>query len=79
MSLQGDRQLLDTELNDVEHHNLVWGYPYPLPESMGVAGMVCFYNEKVDMVIDGVPQERPPPSAENRYCRTLASSRSISR
>ena len=26
---------------------------------MGVAGMVCFYNEKVDMVIDGVPQERP--------------------
>ena len=47
---------------------------------MGVAGMVCFYNEKVDMVIDGVPRSgHAPPSAENRYCRTLASSRSISR
>ncbi len=46
-------------VNGVEHPNVVWSYPYPLPESMGVAGMVCFYNEKVDMEIDGVPQERP--------------------
>jgi len=40
------------------HDDLAWGYPTPLPESEGVAGMVCFYNEKVDLEIDGVRLER---------------------
>jgi uncharacterized protein (DUF427 family) len=39
--------------------NIVWGYPTPLPESNGIGGYVSFYNEKVDIVIDGEPQERP--------------------
>ena len=29
------------------------------PRAHKVAGLACFYNEKVDLVIDGVPQERP--------------------
>ena len=41
------------------HENLAWGYRTPLPESAGVAGLVCFYNEKVDIELDGVLQERP--------------------
>ena len=41
------------------HEGLVWGYPTPLPESQKVAGLVCFYNEKVDIEIAGVRQERP--------------------
>ena len=40
------------------HDDLAWGYPTPLPESEGIAGMVCFYNEKVDLEIDGVRLER---------------------
>jgi uncharacterized protein (DUF427 family) len=39
--------------------DLVWWYPTPLEESQRIAGLVCFYNEKVDLVIDGVRQERP--------------------
>lgn len=39
--------------------DIVWGYDTPIPETPKIAGLVCFYNEKVDMVIDGVPQERP--------------------
>jgi uncharacterized protein (DUF427 family) len=39
--------------------DLVWSYPTPLPESEPVAGLVCFYNEKVDLRVDGQLQERP--------------------
>ena len=44
--------------NAAEHVDLVWGYDYPLPESALVKGMLCFYNEKVDLEIDGEPVER---------------------
>jgi len=35
------------------------GYRTPLPESAGIAGLVSFYNEKVDIVVDGVREDRP--------------------
>lgn len=41
------------------HRDVVWSYPEPVPECRRIAGLVCFFNEKVDMVIDGVPQPRP--------------------
>ncbi len=41
------------------HEDLAWSYPTPLPESLGVAGLVCFYNEKVDLEVDGVMLDRP--------------------
>lgn len=41
------------------HDDLAWGYRTPLPESEAIAGHVCFYNEKVDLEIDGVLVDRP--------------------
>ena len=41
------------------HRDLAWSYPEPVVECPRIAGLVCFFNEKVDMVIDGVPQPRP--------------------
>jgi uncharacterized protein (DUF427 family) len=41
------------------HEDIVWIYRTPLPESQKIAGLACFYNEKVDLFIDGEPQERP--------------------
>jgi uncharacterized protein (DUF427 family) len=41
------------------HENLAWSYPTPLPESQKVAGLIAFYNEKVDLFVDGELQERP--------------------
>jgi uncharacterized protein (DUF427 family) len=41
------------------HSDLAWSYPTPLPESERIAGLVGFYNEKVDIFVDGVLQERP--------------------
>jgi uncharacterized protein (DUF427 family) len=42
-----------------DHEDIVWIYRTPLPESQKVAGLVCFYNEKVDLYVDGELQERP--------------------
>lgn len=39
--------------------DLAWSYPTPIPESQKVAGLICFYNEKVDIVVDGDALERP--------------------
>jgi len=41
------------------HPDLVWIYRSPLPESQKVAGLACFYNEKVDIYLDGELQDRP--------------------
>jgi uncharacterized protein (DUF427 family) len=39
--------------------DLVWTYRTPLPESQKIAGLACFYNEKVDLYLDGQLQDRP--------------------
>jgi uncharacterized protein (DUF427 family) len=41
------------------HADLAWSYPTPLPESTRVAGLVAFLDEKVDVYVDDVRQERP--------------------
>jgi uncharacterized protein (DUF427 family) len=41
------------------HADIVWIYRTPLPESQKVAGLACFYDEKVDVYLDGELQPRP--------------------
>jgi uncharacterized protein (DUF427 family) len=41
------------------HEDVVWIYRAPLPESQKIAGLAAFYDEKVDVFVDGVPQRRP--------------------
>ena len=42
-----------------ELQDVVWSYPSPIPEAPKIENLLAFYNEKVDLVIDGVLQERP--------------------
>lgn len=39
--------------------DLVWYYTEPLAEAVGIQGLLCFYNEKVDIELDGEAQEQP--------------------
>jgi len=41
------------------HKDVVWIYRSPLPESQKIAGLAAFYNERVDLYLDGVKQPRP--------------------
>jgi uncharacterized protein (DUF427 family) len=46
-------------IDGTEHADFAWCYEYPLPESIRIAGMICFYNERVDITVDGFAQTRP--------------------
>lgn len=41
------------------HEDLAWTYEFPTRQLSPIAGLVAFYNEKVDVVLDGVTLERP--------------------
>jgi uncharacterized protein (DUF427 family) len=56
---KGTARYWDVTVNGHTHDNLVWGYDSPLPESQKIAGMVAFYNEKVDIYVDDELQQRP--------------------
>lgn len=47
------------QLGDDVHPDLAWTYEYPLPAVTAIAGLVAFYNEKLDIAVDGVPLARP--------------------
>lgn len=46
-------------VGEAVHQDLAWSYHYPLPAVGAIAGLVAFYNEKVDITVDGVPLARP--------------------
>jgi len=56
---KGDAEYYDVVVDGQVHKNLIWYYRLPTQESAQVAGMVCFYNEKVDIWLDGEKLERP--------------------
>jgi uncharacterized protein (DUF427 family) len=41
------------------HPDIAWVYDYPTRELLPIAGLVAFYNEKLDFFLDGVQLERP--------------------
>jgi uncharacterized protein (DUF427 family) len=49
-SVQAGEELLE---------NVAWTYPTPRHDAAGVRDAVCFFNEAVDLDIDGERQERP--------------------
>ena len=56
---KGTAQYWNVEMGGETHPDIVWGYRTPVEESMRVAGLVSFYNEMVDIFLDGVLQDRP--------------------
>jgi uncharacterized protein (DUF427 family) len=36
-----------------------WSYDFPTRQLQPIAGLVCFYNESVDLVVDGIALDRP--------------------
>lgn len=42
-----------------EHPDIAWSYPAPFRESAPIAGLVAFYDERVDLTVDDVVRPRP--------------------
>lgn len=41
------------------HEDLAWAYDFPTRQLLPIAGLVAFYNEKVDISVDGTRVDRP--------------------
>ena len=41
------------------HADLAWAYDFPTRQLQPIAGMIAFYNEKVDIYLDGDLLQRP--------------------
>jgi uncharacterized protein (DUF427 family) len=54
------------------HTDLVWYYADPLPEAGRIKGLVCFFNEKVDLELDGELQECPETPWSHHTPKQLA-------
>ena len=46
-------------ISDALHEDVAWCYDFPTRQLLPIAGLVAFYDEKVDTFLDGVRQERP--------------------
>ncbi|KAH7060935.1 hypothetical protein B0J12DRAFT_594018 [Macrophomina phaseolina] len=55
---KGKANYFHLTVNGKEYRDVVWCYPHPTAESSQVAGYLCFYNEKVDVWVDGVMEKK---------------------
>jgi uncharacterized protein (DUF427 family) len=46
-------------VGETVHPDLAWAYDFPTGPLLPIAGLIAFYNEKVDIFLDGQPRERP--------------------
>jgi uncharacterized protein (DUF427 family) len=56
---KGTANYYSVNIDGNRHENIIWWYQHPVHESARIAGYVSFYDEKVDVYVDGELQERP--------------------
>jgi uncharacterized protein (DUF427 family) len=47
------------QLGDTSYHDIAWAYDFPTRQLLPIAGLIAFYDEKVDTVLDGRLRDRP--------------------
>lgn len=55
--------------SDAVPPNIVWSYPDPLPSVAVIKDLVCFFNEVVDIEVDGVAQDRPQTPFSRQFSK----------
>jgi uncharacterized protein (DUF427 family) len=56
---KGEAEYWSARVGDKVEENIAWSYATPLPESERIAGYIAFYDERVDLFVDGERRERP--------------------
>jgi uncharacterized protein (DUF427 family) len=52
---KGQASYWSAEVGGSVHEDLVWSYESPIPEAAAIAGLMCFYNNRVQLTVDGQP------------------------
>jgi uncharacterized protein (DUF427 family) len=55
---KGGASYFSVDLGDRVVDDLAWSYPSPLPDAVELGGRIAFFDERVDVVVDGVPRPR---------------------
>jgi uncharacterized protein (DUF427 family) len=50
---KGEAEYYHVLVGKRKFENLIWFYRYPTHECAAIAGALCFYNEKVEVWLDG--------------------------
>jgi uncharacterized protein (DUF427 family) len=53
---KGEASYWSVQLGENVHENLVWSYETPIPQAAGIAGLLCFYNDRVEMMVGNAGQ-----------------------
>jgi uncharacterized protein (DUF427 family) len=56
---KGRASYFSVDTGTAVHPDVAWTYPMPIPECPKIEQAVCFFNERVDLWVDGEPQARP--------------------
>ncbi len=64
---KGQASYWSVEVGGEVHDDLVWSYEAPIPGAEGIAGLMCFYNDRVELTIGGEPQ---PGTTSRRRARS---------
>jgi uncharacterized protein (DUF427 family) len=56
---KGQASYWTVEAGGERHENLAWTYSEPLSDSRQISGMIAFFNERSDILVDGEPMARP--------------------
>lgn len=56
---KGQATYWSVRVGETLHENLIWGYRDPIPENPKIRGLMAFYNEKVEIFVDGEREPRP--------------------
>jgi len=55
---KGNAQYYSVRVGDQVHQDVVWYYPFPIEECPKISNLLAFYNEKVDLYVDGELQPK---------------------
>jgi uncharacterized protein (DUF427 family) len=56
---KGTATYWSARIGDHVEKDVVWCYADPIPECPKIKGLLCFFNERVDLYVDGELQARP--------------------
>jgi uncharacterized protein (DUF427 family) len=56
---KGQASYWSVDVGGDRRDDLGWSYEQPLPDAVGITGLVAFWDERVDVFLDGERRERP--------------------
>ena len=63
---KGQASYWSAEAGGAVHEDIVWSYEDPIPQAEGITGLMCFYNDRVDLTVGGehpAGEQRPAATA----------------